>query len=152
MPSSSALPPPASHGPAASTPRCAPPAGTDLLAGIPIFAPLAPAALEFLARRLETATVRTGTAMVRQGDRSDRFYVVVRGGPGHPGGQHLRDEGPGEFFGEIGLLRDVPRTATVTALEEVETVSLTREDFLGAVLGTDASTAAAYDIVTSRLG
>ena len=76
---------------------------------------------------------------MRQGDPSDRFYVLVRGRVEvTQGGQHLRDEGPGEFFGEIGLLRDVPRTATVTALEEVETVSLTREDFLGAVLGTDA--------------
>jgi MFS family permease len=130
-----------------------PPAGTERLAGIPMFVPLAPAALEFLARRLATATVPAGTAIVRQGDPSDRFYVLVRGRVEvTQDGRHLRDEGPGEFFGEIGLLRDVPRTATVTALEEVETVSLTREDFLGAVLGTDASTAAAYDIVTARLG
>jgi MFS family permease len=130
-----------------------PPAGTELLAGIPMFLPLAPAALEFLARRLATATVPAGTAIVRQGDPSDRFYVLVRGRVEvTQDGRHLRDEGAGEFFGEIGLLRDVPRTATVTALEEVETVSLTREDFLGAVLGTDASTAAAYDIVTARLG
>ena len=130
-----------------------PPAGTELLAGIPMFVPLAPAALEFLARRLATATVPPGTAIVRQGDPSDRFYVLVRGRVEvTQDGRHLRDEGPGEFFGEIGLLRDVPRTATVTALEEVETVSLTREDFLGAVLGTDASTAAAYEIVTARLG
>jgi len=130
-----------------------PPAGTDLLAGIPMFAPLAPAALEFLARRLVTATAAAGTALVREGDPADRFYVIVRGRVEvTQGGQHLRDEGAGEFFGEIGLLRDVPRTATVTAVEEVETVSLTRDDFLGAVLGTDASTAAAYDIVTSRLG
>ena len=94
-----------------------------------------------------------GAAIVREGDPSDRFYVIVRGRVEvTQGGQHLRDEGPGEFFGEIGLLRDVRRTATVTATDEVETVSLTREDFLGAVLGTDASTAAAYDIVTSRLG
>ena len=53
---------------------------------------------------------------------------------------------------EIGLLRDVPRTATVTALEDTELVSLACEDFLGAVRGTDASLSAAYDIVTSRLG
>ena len=68
------------------------------------------------------------------------------------GGRPLRVEGPGEFFGEIGLLRNVPRTATVTAVEDTELVSLFREDFLGAVQGTDASMAAAYDIVTSRLG
>ena len=130
-----------------------PPAGTDLLAGIAMFAPLAPASLEFLARRLVTASTPAGAAVVREGDPSDRFYVIVAGRVEvTQGGRHLRVEGPGEFFGEIGLLRDVPRTATVTALEDVETLSLTREDFLGAVHGTDASMAAAYDIVTSRLG
>jgi len=100
-----------------------------------------------------TASTPEGTAVVREGDPSDRFYVIVAGRVEvTQGGRHLRVEGPGEFFGEIGLLRDVPRTATVTALEDVETLSLTREDFLGAVHGTDASMAAAYDIVTSRLG
>ena len=130
-----------------------PPAGTDLLAGIAMFAPLAPASLEFLARRLVTASAPAGTAIVREGEPSDRFYVIVGGRVEvTQGDRRLRIEGPGEFFGEIGLLRDVPRTATVTALDDVETLSLTREDFLGAVHGTDASMAAAYDIVTSRLG
>jgi CRP-like cAMP-binding protein len=64
----------------------------------------------------------------------------------------LRYEGPGEFFGEIGLLRDVPRTATVTAVEGTELLSLSREHFLDAVRGTSQSLSAAYDIVTSRTG
>ena len=68
------------------------------------------------------------------------------------GGRQLRVEGPGEFFGEIGLLREVPRTATVTAVEDARLLTLTREDFLAAVHGTDASMAAAYDIVTARMG
>ena len=67
-------------------------------------------------------------------------------------GQHLRYEGPGDFFGEIGLLRDVPRTATVTAVEDTELLSLAREPFLDAVRGTDESLTAADDIVTRRLG
>ena len=130
-----------------------PPPGTDLLAGIAMFAPLAPASVEFLARRLVAESAPAGTAIVTQGEPSDRFLVIVRGTVDvTQDGRHLRVEGPGDFFGEIGLLRDVPRTATVTALEDTELVSLTREDFLGAVRGTDASMAAAYDIVTSRLG
>jgi CRP-like cAMP-binding protein len=130
-----------------------PPAGTDLLAGIPMFAPLAPASLEFLARRLATTSTPAGTVLVREGDPSDRFYVIVTGRVEVTlAGQPVRVEGPGEFFGEIGLMRDVPRTATVTAVDDVETVSLTREDFLSAVNGTEASMSAAYDIVTSRMG
>jgi CRP-like cAMP-binding protein len=130
-----------------------PPPGTDLLAGIAMFAPLAPASVEFLARRLVAESAPPGTAIVTEGEPSDRFLVIVRGSVEvTQDGRHLRVEGPGEFFGEIGLLRDVPRTATVTTLEDTDLVSLTREDFLGAVHGTDASMAAAYDIVTSRLG
>jgi predicted MFS family arabinose efflux permease len=130
-----------------------PPPGTDLLAALPMFSPLAPASLEFLARRLVPTSVPAGTAIVREGEASDRFYLVVRGRVEvTQGGRPLRIEGPGEFFGEIGLLRNVPRTATVTAVDDTELVSLVREDFLGAVQGTDASMAAAYDIVTSRLG
>jgi predicted MFS family arabinose efflux permease len=130
-----------------------PPPGTHLLAGIPMFSPLPPASLEFLARRLRTEEVAPGTVIVRQGAPSDRFYVIVRGRVEvTQGDQRLRVEGPGDFFGEIGLLRDVPRTATVTALDDTVLLTLTREDFLGAVQGTDASMSAAYDIVTARLG
>jgi CRP-like cAMP-binding protein len=130
-----------------------PPVGTELLTGIPMFALLPPASVEFLARRLEAASVPAGTEIIRQGDVSDRFSIIVSGTVEvTQNGTHLRIEGPGEFFGEVGLLRNVPRTATVTALEDVEMLSLNRDDFLGAVLGTDASTAAAYDVVTSRLG
>ncbi len=130
-----------------------PPPETELLAGIHMFAPLAPASLEFLARRLVAEEVDAGTVIVREGDPSDRFYVIARGRVDvTQGGRQLRVEGPGEFFGEIGLLREVPRTATVTAVEDARLLTLTREDFLAAVHGTDASMAAAYDIVTARMG
>ena len=130
-----------------------PPPGTDLLLRIPIFAPMPPAAVEGLARRLVDVSVPAGTAIVREGDPSDRFFVIRRGlVEVSQGERHIRFEGPGEFFGEIGLLRDVPRTATVTAVEDTELVSLTCKQFLGAVRGTDASLLAAYEIVTSRLG
>ena len=89
----------------------------------------------------------------REGESSDRFLVILSGRVEvTQDGQHLRFEGPGDFFGEIGLLRDVPRTATVTALEDTELRSLAREPFLDAVRGTDEALSAADDIVARRLG
>ncbi len=128
------------------------PAGTDLLRGIAIFSPLPPATLEALASVLTTESAPAGTAVVREGDVSDRFLVIISGRVEvTQAGKHLRVEGPGEFFGEIGLLRDVPRTATVTATEDTTLFSLAREDFLDAVRGDDASLAAADDVVMRRL-
>jgi MFS family permease len=128
------------------------PEGTALLRGIAIFSPLTPAKIEALAGGLTTEKAAAGTAVVREGDVSDRFLVIVSGRVEvTQNGEHVRFEGPGEFFGEIGLLRDVPRTATVTAVEDTTLYSLAREDFLDAVLGVDESLAAADDVVMRRL-
>lgn len=125
----------------------------ELLRAIPIFSPLSPPVLEGLAARLEPVLVGAGEAIVRQGDAGDRFYVVASGEvevaiDGRPQGSL----GPGEHFGEIALLRDVPRTATVTARTEVELFALEREDFLAAVTGHSASAEAAEAVVGARLG
>jgi CRP-like cAMP-binding protein len=63
----------------------------------------------------------------------------------------LREEGPGDFFGEIGLLRDVPRTATITALDDLVLQTLDRATFVGAVTGQSDSALVADDIVSRRL-
>ena len=86
-----------------------------------IFAGLPPARIEAAARRLVTIPVEAGEVVVRQGDVADRFYVIDAGTmkvTQQRDGQdaELRELGPGALFGEIGLLRDVPRTATVTAI------------------------------------
>ena len=94
-----------------------------------------------------------GTPILREGESPDRFLIIRSGRVAvTQDGQHLLDEGPGEFFGEIGLLRDVPRTATVTAVEDTELWSVAREPFLEAVRGTDAALKAADEIITRRLG
>jgi MFS family permease len=125
----------------------------ELLRSIPIFSPLSPPVLEGLAARLEPVLVGPGEAVVEQGDHGDRFYLVVSGEvevaiDGKPQGTL----GPGEHFGEIALLRDVPRTATVTASTDVELFALEREDFLAAVTGHSASAEAAEAVVGARLG
>ncbi|WP_441921809.1 MFS transporter [Marmoricola sp. RAF53] len=132
--------------------RLRPPEGLDLLRGVPLFSPLGPATLESLARQLERTTVRPGDVVLREGEDSDRFYVIESGAVEiTQDGAVLRQEHAGDFFGEIGLLRDVPRTATVTATEETVLVALTRSVFLGALAGSDESRVAAEDIVSRRL-
>ncbi|HET6950521.1 MAG TPA: MFS transporter [Acidimicrobiales bacterium] len=130
-----------------------PPEGTDLLRRIPIFAPMPQSAIEALARRLVHESTPAGSPILSEGESSDRFLVIQSGRVEvTQDGRHIRFEGPGEFFGEIGLLRDVPRTATVSAVEDTELLSLAREPFLEAVRGTDEALTAADDIVTRRLG
>jgi MFS family permease len=128
------------------------PAGLDLLEPIAMFRPLAPAVLETLAGRLVPVTAEAGDVLVREGEASDRFYMIVSGlVEVTQDARVLRREGPGEFFGEIGLLRDVPRTATITVVEDAELMALERDDFLAAVTGHGDARLAAEDIVTRRL-
>ncbi|MBA8802729.1 MFS family permease [Nocardioides ginsengisegetis] len=133
--------------------RLAVPAHLDLLAATSILAPLPRPVVESLAHRAEPVAVAAGEAVVREGEPSDRFYVIVAGEvevtqEGHV----LRAEGPGDFFGEIGLVRDVPRTATVTARTDTSLLAVDRADFLEAVTGVHEARAAAEDVVSRRLG
>ena len=128
------------------------PPGLDLLAAVSIFAPLSRATIEGMARALVSVPVAAGLPALSEGEDSDRFYVIESGlVEVTQNGVVLRREGPGEFFGEIGLLRDVPRTATVTAVEDTVLLALGREDFLAAVTGQREAYLAADDIVTRRL-
>ena len=108
--------------------------------------------LEEMAHRLETVTVHAGDVVVREGDVADRFYVIAEGEVQVSHGDLVvRREGAGDFFGEIGLLRNVPRTATVTALTDSKLWTLERADFLGAITGTGAARVAAEDVVSRRI-
>jgi MFS family permease len=132
--------------------RLTTPPGLDLLRAISIFRPLSAATVEGLARELIRVPVAAGEVVVREGEESDRFFIIESGlVEVTQAGVVLRQEGPGEFFGEIGLLRDIPRTATVTAVEDTVLQGLGREDFLAAVNGERESYLAADDIVTRRL-
>lgn len=132
--------------------RLGAPAGLQLLTNIPMFLPLAPATLDGLARKLVRVVVPAAGVALTEGDESDRFFVIESGlvEVTHDG-VVLRREGPGDFFGEIGLLRDVPRTATVTAVEDTVLLALDRVDFLAAVTGQSAAFRAADDVVSLRL-
>jgi MFS family permease len=129
------------------------PAHLELLQRIPIFSPLPAPTLERLASELDTVIAPAGTPVIRQGDHGDRFYIVEAGGlrvsvDGSPG----RELGPGDSFGEIALLRDVPRTATVEAETDSRLLALERDAFLDAVTGHPPSARAADVVVGARLG
>jgi CRP-like cAMP-binding protein len=127
------------------------PDGLPLLRRLPIFSPLSPTALDALAWQLERVPVAAGVRVVAEGDVSDRFYVIDSGRVAVTHGDQLvRHEGPGDYFGEIGLLRDVPRTATVTAEEDSVLYSLGRAEFLDAVNGSAESASALEEIVAYR--
>ena len=124
----------------------------ELLSANPIFAPLPPPTVEHLAIKLVPVTVAAGDTVFRQGDHGDRFYVVENGRCEiEIDGEKVADAWPGETFGEIALLRDVPRTATVTAIEDSTLLALERDDFIAAVTGHAPSREAADAVIGARL-
>jgi MFS family permease len=123
----------------------------ELLRGIPIFAPLPPAAIERLASVAMEMHGAAGEAVFVQGDPGDRFYVIADGTAAvEIDGVEKARLGRGDFFGEIALLRDVPRTATVEAIEPLRLYALERDDFIAAVTGYAPSREAADSIVSAR--
>ena len=124
----------------------------ELLDGVPMFAPLPMAAKEQVARSLIPVELSAGDEIVREGDVGDRFYIVVRGQAEVTcDGRRLGDRGPGDYFGEIALLRDIPRTATVTAIDDMELYALERGAFIDAATGHAAGRQAGEEVVREQL-
>jgi MFS family permease len=128
------------------------PAELEVLRGIPAFADLPGPALERLADTAERVQVPATTVVLAEGGTSDHFYVIISGEVQVTrAGEVLRVEGPGDFFGEIGLLRNVLRTATVTATVDSELLVLDQADFLAALSHRGESVSAFDDVITRRL-
>ncbi len=124
----------------------------ELLRGIPIFAPLPAPQLERLARALVEVRVDPGSVVFSAGDHGDRFYVIAEGRAAvEVESEPVRTLEPGDFFGEIALLRDVPRTATVRAITGLRLLALDQETFVSTVTGHAASAEAAGGVVAARL-
>ncbi len=122
------------------------------LAALPAFAALPQRALEQLSWATREVRVPAGQVVIREGDDGDLFYVVLQGSLRvTQGGRELRTLGAGAGFGEIALLRDTPRTATVTAVTDVELGAVDRDDFLLAVTGQPAARSSAEDVVDRYL-
>jgi len=129
-----------------------PPPAADLierLHGDPIFAPLGVRAMERLAKDAERLTVRAGQTVITTGEPGDHYFLIATGNfEVAPMGRPSRVLGPGDAFGEVALLRDVARTATVIATEDSELVSVARASFLEAVTGHPQSSAVADGVVS----
>ena len=124
----------------------------SLLRSLPLFAPLGAPELEGLAHGLEERRVPAGTAVIREGEPGDRFYVVAEGELDvDTGGRELRHLSRGDGFGEIALLRDVPRTATVTARTDTRLYALGKACFLASVGGHPRAASEADRLVSERL-
>lgn len=108
-----------------------------LLRRVSLFDPLPAPNLEAIARRAGWLNLPGGTAVIREGDAGDRYYVLASGAVRvEREGRVLRDlDEVGDGFGEIALLRDVPRTATVTTTADSLFLTIDRLSFLAAVTG-----------------
>ena len=123
-----------------------------LLRQVSFFHPLPFAIVEHLTSELQSATYQPGDVIIRDGEPGERFYIIAEGrARAAKDGMQLREMGSGESFGEIALLRRIPRTATVTALSRLEARTLAREEFLAAVTGNPESVERAEAVVSTRL-
>jgi putative peptide zinc metalloprotease protein len=106
------------------------------VAEMALFRDLSSAELDVLLARLLPLEAASGETIIRQGDSGERFYVVRSGAVEvQRDAQPLARLGPGEAFGEIALLLDVPRTATVTAIEPTRLLALEAHDFRDLLAG-----------------
>ena len=123
-----------------------------VLRSAPMLRALPAVTIEQLARHVEHLTIKPGVAVCRQGEPGDAFYVIESGEADVLGdGKRVRTLSPGDSFGEIALIRDIPRTATVRARTTVQASSLTRAHFLAVVSGYSASAQDADEVVGHRL-
>jgi hypothetical protein len=124
----------------------------DLLRRDPLFSPLSLVVIEQLAHSMTPERAEAGATLIAQGDVGDAYRLIAEGSAEVVrDGRTLRRIGPGEGFGEIALIEDRPRTASVVATDAIVMYRLPREAFLEAVGGTPASARAADRIVTDRL-
>jgi MFS family permease len=122
-----------------------------LIERAPMFAPLSVAAKERVAARLVPVFAPEADVVIRAGDPGDRFYIVGDGELDIDAGGVHSVAREGDYFGEIALLRDVPRTATVTATADSHLYALHRDDFLAVVTGHAEARSAGDAVAEARL-
>jgi len=124
----------------------------ELLRSQPLFAPLSLATIEHLAGSLQPVTFDAEAWLMREGDPGDRYVLIDRGEAEVTRlGEVIGQLGPTDGAGEIALVNDVPRTASVRAVTSIDAFALDRRDFLEAVSGHAVSEARAHHVVDEHL-
>ncbi len=122
----------------------------DLLRRVPAFGPLPPMTLETVARESTLMEVEADTVVIEQGEAGDQFYAVMSGEfDVTMFGEHMRTAGKGDSFGEVALLANVNRTATITATAPGTLLAIGQEPFLRAITGHDPAAQAAWSTIKS---
>jgi len=129
---------------------------TDILSHVPLFKSLEPSELERLARATEAVAFRPGETIVEIGDPGKSLFVIVEGQvqvlyPARSSDFELARLGAGDFFGEMALLNDKPRSATVRAMTAVQTVKLEKEAFRNIILEAPAVGLKVLEILSFRI-
>lgn len=124
----------------------------QLLRSIPLFAELPAPSIESIARQLDPVSVAQGTVVVTEGEAGDHYYAIADGELAvSRHGQRLGTLSRGDGFGEIALIRQVPRTASVTALSDALLYTLEKAPFVASVTGHDPTASAAGSIIANHL-
>ena len=104
----------------------------DLLKNVPLFAGCSKTELQRIASLADELDLGDGATLIREGERGREFIVIAEGSVNvSRNGKQLRELGAGDFIGEIALVADVPRTATVTATSPVRLLVVTDRAFRG---------------------
>ena len=111
----------------------------DRLRRVPLFAGIPKRELEFVASRVDEVSLKPGQTLIREGQPTESFFIIESG---HVqitrGGKPVNRLGPGDFFGEIGMLDRGPATATVVTDGPVEAMVLSHGQFADAIKGNDS--------------
>jgi MFS family permease len=134
--------------------RSAPAPGRSLerARALALFAPLDGVVLERLAAAFQPLSLPAGSVIIREGEPGERFYLVDRGEVSVlKDGAEVARLGPGDYFGEISLLKQVPTTATVVAQTDVAVLALDPDIFVEAITGSARARRVVEDVMTRRL-
>ena len=128
----------------------------DMLRRIPLFGQIEPAKLKLIAFTSERVAFDAGTTLFHQGDAANAAYIIVEGKAevvveGLGGPVTVAVLGANDFFGEMGILGDVPRTATIRAQSRLVTLRISKDLFLRLIKEFPAMAVSMLRVLASRL-